>query len=81
MNKRATAQHVAELAGVSRSTVSFVLNDVPGMRISAETRQRVLNAARKLDYHPDATASGAGAAGVALAGEKIGVAIKEGREE
>ena len=56
MNKRATAQHVADLAGVSRSTVSFVLNDVPGMRISEETRRRVLNAARQLDYHPDATA-------------------------
>ncbi len=56
MNKRATAQQVAERAGVSRSTVSFVLNNVPGMRISEETRQRVLQAARQLDYHPDATA-------------------------
>ena len=56
MNKRATAQQVAELARVSRSTVSFVLNDVPGMHIREETRQRVLEAARQLNYHPDATA-------------------------
>jgi DNA-binding LacI/PurR family transcriptional regulator len=56
MPKRATAREVAELAGVSRTTVSFVLNDVPGMRISEETRQRVFEAARRLDYHPDATA-------------------------
>src|SRR5512136_4247 len=56
MPKRATAREVAELAGVSRTTVSFVLNNVPGMRISEETRQRVFEAARRLDYHPDATA-------------------------
>ncbi len=55
MSKRATAAEVAELAGVSRTTVSFVLNKVPGMRISEETRQRVLEATRQLDYHPDAT--------------------------
>jgi LacI family transcriptional regulator len=56
MAKRATARGVAELAGVSRTTVSFVLNNIPGMRISEETRQRVLEAARQLNYHPDATA-------------------------
>lgn len=56
MAKRATAREVAERAGVSRTTVSFVLNKVPGMRISDETRQAVLQAALDLDYHPDATA-------------------------
>lgn len=56
MPKRATTKDVAEMAGVSRTTVSFVLNDVQGMRISQETRQRVLDAARQLNYHPDATA-------------------------
>ena len=54
--KRATAAEVAELAGISRTTVSFVLNNVPGIRISEETRQRVLDAARQLNYHPDSTA-------------------------
>jgi len=53
---RATTRDVAEKAGVSRTTVSFVLNDVPGMRISEETRRRVLAAAEALNYHPDATA-------------------------
>lgn len=56
MTKRSTAREVAELAGVSRTTVSFVLNNLSGMRISEDTRQRVLDAARKLNYHPDATA-------------------------
>ncbi len=56
MTKRATAREVAEAAGVSRTTVSFVLNNLPGMRISEETRQRVLEAATQLNYHPDATA-------------------------
>ncbi len=56
MKKRVTALEVAKLAGVSRTTVSFVLNNVPGMRISEETRQRVLKATRELGYHPDATA-------------------------
>jgi LacI family transcriptional regulator len=56
MAKRATAREVAERAGVSRTTVSFVLNNVPGIRISEETRQSVLAAARALDYHPNATA-------------------------
>ncbi len=53
--KRATSFDVAREAGVSRTTVSFVLNDVQGESISAATRARVLEAARKLNYHPDAT--------------------------
>lgn len=54
--RRVTSQDVADLAGVSRTTVSFVLNETSGMRIGAATRQRVLRAARRLKYHPDATA-------------------------
>ena len=54
--KQATSQDVADLAGVSRTTVSFVLNNVPGMKISEETRQRVLEAARKLNYYPASAA-------------------------
>ncbi|MEJ2551268.1 MAG: LacI family DNA-binding transcriptional regulator [Anaerolineales bacterium] len=56
MRKRVTARDVADRAGVSRTTVSFVLNNVPGMRISEETRQRVLEAARDIDYHPNISA-------------------------
>jgi len=54
--KQATSQDVADLAGVSRTTVSFVLNNVPGMKISGETRQRVLEAARQLNYYPASAA-------------------------
>lgn len=51
--KRSTSMDVAKLAGVSRTTVSFVLNDVLGVSISEVTRKRVLEAARELDYHPN----------------------------
>ncbi|HXV98098.1 MAG TPA: LacI family DNA-binding transcriptional regulator, partial [Anaerolineae bacterium] len=54
--RRITSQKVAERAGVSRTTVSFVLNQVEGAQISEETRQRVLQAARDLGYVPDAAA-------------------------
>jgi LacI family transcriptional regulator len=54
--KQATSQNVADLAGVSRTTVSFVLNNVPGMKISKETRQRVIEAARQLNYYPASAA-------------------------
>lgn len=52
--KRATSLDVARMAGVSRTTVSFVLNQLEGVSISAETRARVLSAAERLDYHPNA---------------------------
>ncbi len=54
--RRVTSQDVAERAGVSRTTVSFVLNNVEGAQIGAETRQRVLQAAKDLGYVPDAVA-------------------------
>ena len=47
---RPTMTDVAQSAGVSQSSVSLVLNDMSGARISAETRQRVLQAARELGY-------------------------------
>lgn len=57
MGRRQARSHdVAKLAGVSRTTVSFVLNEVPGVKISEETRQRVLQAARELNYYPTAAA-------------------------
>jgi DNA-binding LacI/PurR family transcriptional regulator len=54
--KRVTSHDVAKLAGVSRTTVSFVLNDVPHMQIPEETRRRVFEAAEHLGYRPDAAA-------------------------
>ena len=53
ITKRATSMDVAKKAGVSRTTVSFVLNKVPGVSISEVTRKRVLRAAHNLNYHPN----------------------------
>lgn len=53
---RATIKDVARLAEVSPATVSYVLN---GKRsISADTKERVLAAAKSLDYVPDLNAQG-----------------------
>lgn len=56
--KRPTQADVARVAGVSRATVSYVVNSRTDGRvpISAETRQRVLDAVAALDYVPDARA-------------------------
>jgi DNA-binding LacI/PurR family transcriptional regulator len=51
--KRTTSRDVAKLAHVSRTTVSFILNNVSGVSISAATRKRVLDAAKKLNYSPN----------------------------
>jgi DNA-binding LacI/PurR family transcriptional regulator len=56
MPKRPTSADVATEAGVSRTTVSFVLNGRTDVKIPAETRERVLDAAERLDYHPHAPA-------------------------
>ena len=55
-SRRSTSRDVAKLAGVSQATVSLVLNGVPGSRISERSRRRVVDAARRLDYHPNASA-------------------------
>jgi DNA-binding LacI/PurR family transcriptional regulator len=54
----ATIKDVARRAGVSITTVSFVLNDHPKQSISDKVRERVLLAARRLDYSPRASAVG-----------------------
>jgi DNA-binding LacI/PurR family transcriptional regulator len=47
-----TLRDVAEASGVSQSTVSFVLNEVPNQTISVGTRERVRAAAQELGYVP-----------------------------
>jgi LacI family transcriptional regulator len=54
--KRASSYDVARKAGVSRTTVSFVLNNTPGKTIPEGTRQKVLEAARALSYVPNENA-------------------------
>ena len=58
MTKYPTQADVARLAGVSRATVSYVVNGLSeaGVPITDETRQRVLKAVQQLGYHPDARA-------------------------
>ncbi|MEU7057264.1 LacI family DNA-binding transcriptional regulator [Streptomyces sp. NPDC046197] len=51
-----TSADVARLAGVSRATVSYVLNNTGAVRISEPTRRRVQEAARELGYVPHAAA-------------------------
>ena len=70
---RVTMKDVALRAGVSQSTVSFVLNGIEEMRIGAETRRAVLEAARALDYRPRA----AGRPPKSVRARTIGVLVDE----
>jgi DNA-binding LacI/PurR family transcriptional regulator len=49
--KRPTIADVAKRAGVSKGTVSFVLNDKAG--VAAATRERILTAMQELGWRPD----------------------------
>lgn len=54
--KQPTSRDVAAVAGVSVATVSYVMNGRTDRRIPAETRDRVLEAARRLGYAPNRSA-------------------------
>ena len=56
MTGRVTTHDIAREAGVSRTTVSHVLNNLAGIKISPKTRARVLAIARKLGYVPNSAA-------------------------
>lgn len=51
-----TSADVARESGVSRTTVSYVLNDKEGVAISEATRRRVTEAAARLGYAPSVAA-------------------------
>ncbi|WP_461164015.1 LacI family DNA-binding transcriptional regulator [Arthrobacter sp. R4-81] len=51
-----TMNDVANYAGVSRTTVSFVLNSRSTANISEETRKRIIEAVQELGYRPNAGA-------------------------
>lgn len=55
-SKRVTTHDVARKAGVSQPTVSLVLTRNATARVSDETRERVLQAARDLGYVPNVVA-------------------------
>lgn len=58
LNKRSsTMSDVARYAGVSRTTVSFVLNNhASSASIPTETKERILEAAKELSYRPNLSA-------------------------
>lgn len=58
MKKRPTLKDVAHIAGVSVTTVSYVINQQTGgnVRISDDTRDRVWRAVEELDYRPNLAA-------------------------
>jgi DNA-binding LacI/PurR family transcriptional regulator len=62
--KRATIADIAQRAGVTKSTVSFALNDRPG--VSEATRTRILQIAQEMGWQPSRTAR-------ALSGGRAGV--------
>ena len=74
--RQARSQDVAKLAGVSRTTVSFVLNDVPGVKITEGTRRRVFEAAQELNYYPTAAARTLASGKT----QRIGLILGEGQE-
>jgi LacI family transcriptional regulator len=55
---RVTSNDIAAKAGISRTTVSLVLNNVAGARISEATRAKILQIAKELDYKPNQLARG-----------------------
>ena len=65
---RPTKADVARLANVSTATVSYVLNNVEGQRISPQTRAAVRSAADQLGYRPNLAARNlaVGGSGVVL---------------
>lgn len=54
--KKVTIKDIAQYAGVSAMTVSYVLNKNPNQTISEATTQKVLDAVRELHYIPSTTA-------------------------
>lgn len=56
--KSVSSKDVAREAGVSQATVSYILNNVKNVRIRPETREAVMDAVRRLNYHPDQIARG-----------------------
>ncbi|MCZ7436812.1 LacI family DNA-binding transcriptional regulator [Micromonospora sp. WMMC241] len=58
MGQKASIRDVAAEAGVSVTTVSHVLNNKSGTRVSPETRERVETAARRLGYAANGLARG-----------------------
>ena len=73
--KRPTVADVARKAGVSKGTVSAVLNRKP--TVATETRTRVVHAIDALGYRPRGAAFLLGAPSPTTAARSVGVVVKE----
>jgi LacI family transcriptional regulator len=73
-NRVITQEDVAQHAGVSRSIVSYVINNGP-RKVSAETRQRVLAAIKILGYRPNKHAQMLSSADDSIAEKYIGIIL------
>ncbi len=79
VRKQVSVRDVAREAGVSPATVSYILNDTPGLSFTPETRQRVLAAAEKLHYVANQAAKtlGSGRTEGIVQSKLIGVVIPQ----
>lgn len=74
-DKKITQDDVARQAGVTRSLVSYVLNNA-GRSVAPETRERILRAIDELGYRPNKFAQGLMRGnGESAAGRQIGIVL------
>jgi len=74
MTKVITQEDVAHRAGVSRSIVSYVINNGP-RKVSDETRDRVLAAIKELGYRPNKHAQMLSSLDDTIVGKYIGIIL------
>jgi LacI family transcriptional regulator len=72
--EKLTIRQIAKLAGVSRSTVSRVINDHPN--VSPETRDQVLQVVAETGFHPDPIARSLSSRRAGIIGLVIPLAIQ-----
>jgi LacI family transcriptional regulator len=74
-NPKVTQEDVARRAGVTRSIVSYVLNDTD-RSVAPETREKILNAIEELGYRPNKFAQGLMRGNQeSVAGKQIGIVL------
>jgi LacI family transcriptional regulator len=73
-SKIITQEDVARRAGVTRSIVSYVINNGP-RKVSEETRNRVLSAIKELEYRPNKHAQMLSSADGSIAEKYIGIVL------
>lgn len=75
--KKSTLKDIAKLANVSVATVSYILNNVKNQTIPDETKYRVLDIAKQLNYVPNLTAKSLARGKTDL----IGILVNRDQEE